>query len=422
MYKKDIINFLFVASFPVLGIGFFISGKYSPSVGSFVGVIPYILIIGFYLLDLLYTKEFNLKLNAGYFLFLAFIITTIVSFYISLNKNYPYFTSLVAWGKALVIVLPFHAFIAVSQYNDRKELPRLALLSLSLLIVVNMFGFFVLRLENATHSIEGRVNFPFLDSFYSGAGVLCLIALMLFYRMKENWVQPGKMTWLIIYLLVTLILIFFINSRLMILLFMMIFVLLILGVKSRLIFFVALFTLPILLNATKLIYDILSLPVFSSILQRVDMEDVMTFNGRSYLWENTIDWLLDDQRGLLFGNGFRGHYFLRLIDDIMVIWQVKPYNSHLHSTALWVLVDQGLLGYLFFILILWRIFIYFRSELNKKNELSIFYPVALYMLFVVQFDAFGYLDNMGGTVLALLFSMTVVQSDNNTNIQLNSVK
>jgi len=63
--------------------------------------------------------------------------------------------------------------------------------------------------------------------------------------------------------------------------------------------------------------------VFTVIMKRTDLVDVTTFNGRSFLWQRALDWLVYDQRGLIFGNGAGGQYSLHLIPDIAKLWFAK---------------------------------------------------------------------------------------------------
>src|SRR5690606_35562190 len=125
--------------------------------------------------------------------------------------------------------------------------------------------------------------------------------------------------------------------------------------------FVSIFTLPILLHAGLLVYEIVSLPVFAPVFQRIDLFDVVTFNGRAFLWKNAFDWFLYDQQGILFGNGMKGYYFMNLVTDIAVLFGVdEPYNIHLHSATLEVLVGQGLFGLLLLYVMFYKGGVYYK--------------------------------------------------------------
>ncbi len=158
---------------------------------------------------------------------------------------------------------------------------------------------------------------PFLDGFYSGACLLAILNLMLLSFIKKSLNDPIRLTYLIGYFAVNLLLLYYINSRLAILIFAGVFIMFAFNLVRRFrgVFLLSVFTLPILLNIGVAIFYILSLPVFVAVMQRVNLVDVTTFNGRSFLWQRAFDWMMFDQRGLLFGNGTNGHYFLHLIPD-----------------------------------------------------------------------------------------------------------
>src|SRR6187402_2780905 len=89
MYKRDIINFLFIISFPVYGIGTYVSALYSPSAGYIISILPHLLIILFYFIDILYSREFEVRINMNYYLMLVFLLSSITSFFIALDKGLP---------------------------------------------------------------------------------------------------------------------------------------------------------------------------------------------------------------------------------------------------------------------------------------------------------------------------------------------
>jgi hypothetical protein len=158
-YKRDIINFLFVISFPIYGIGSYISGSKSPTAGFVVSISAHLLIILFYFIDMLYKKEFQIKINRYFILTWLYLVTGIVSLFRALSNNLPEDNLPMTIAKCFLIATPVHAFIIVALYNEDEEgrIPKLAFISLSLLLLINMVGFYGLGLTNETHSIEGRV-------------------------------------------------------------------------------------------------------------------------------------------------------------------------------------------------------------------------------------------------------------------------
>lgn len=413
--KRDIINFLFVASFPLFGIGTYIAASKSPSGGFIVCIFAHLLIILFYLIDILYKKEFQPRINAYYFLSWLYLLTCIVSVFRALYAGLPEDNLAITIVKSIVFVTPINAFIIVVLYNDDlvERITRLTFLSLSLLLLINLFGFFVLKLSNELHSIEDRLNFPFLDGFYSGACVLTILNLMLIYYMRKLTDDPFRFACYAAYFILNLVLLYMINSRLNILIFLFVALLLSFRVIEKIkgLFISSLFTVPILLSSGLFLYQILTLPVFVTMLKRVDLQDIMTFNGRSFIWSNVMTWLTDDQRGIFWGNGFKGHYFLDLISDVAKLWNadVKEYHHlHLHSSSFEILVSQGIFGYAIFLILFHRVYTYYKKKYQEGDPQGVFFAVAVFMLFISQVDMFVYLESSGQVIFSLLLATVLV--------------
>lgn len=415
IYKRDIVNFLFITSFPVLGLGRYVSGSMSPSMGYMVGLVPYFLILLFYGVDLLYKREFQIRLNRNYWLMLAFLLSTVISLFVSFRKNLPNLDFQFTIMRSVVLLVPFHAFLVVMLYNRGKDnLFRLTLMGLNLLLLINVIGFYGLGLSNQVHSIEGRINFPFLEALYSGAGLVVIISLMVIYRLAASWNYPLRFSGLLAYLLVNIFFLFYINSRLVIIIFIVVMLIYFFKLGSRFsyLFLFSFFTLPLLLNTGKLIYEVLSLPIFVSLLQRVDMFDIMTFNGRSLLWENVFDWMWFDQRGFIFGNGFQGHYFLGIEYDVAKLFGIKDLDSlHLHSAVLEIIVNQGIVGIILVMVIFFKTCRYFKKLYDQHANDGAFYYVLVFMMLLLHVDMLQYMDNFGSTVFSLLVARTVVKQD-----------
>ena len=406
--KRDIINFLFVAGFPVYGIGSYVAASQSPTVGYFISISPHLLIILFYCVDLAYKRTFTVRLNVVYALMLLFQVSCIVSLFIALANGLPDTSMRLTVGRAISLITPFHAFIVVGLYNERcpDVIARLTLLSLSLLLAINLIGYYGLGWTNAFHSIEGRLSLPFFDGFYSGANVLAIINLMLLWYLSANWRRTLVFVLLAAYFVFNFMLFYFINSRLSMLIF-----LLVIGlafsklIRSRVLYAISMFTIPVLLSSGLLLYSILQHPLLVSLVQRVDIIDVTTFNGRSYLWSDALDWLFHDQRGLFFGNGYKGHYFLDLIPDVVKLWNAEDsHHLHLHSTSLETLVSQGLVFFIVLCVIFFIAHRYYRVRHRAGREEGALFPVVVYLLFIMQVDTFIYLDSLGAAIFALLVS------------------
>jgi hypothetical protein len=422
VYKRDIINFLFLISFPVYGIGTYISATNSPSAGYFVSIFAHLLIILFYLIDMLYVGGFRARVNKYYYLMLLFVISTVASLFIALSNGLPEATMMLTVTRSVLLLVPIHAFLIVVLYNiDRRDsLVEMTLVSLSFLIAINLAGYFGLGLTNETHSLEGRLNFPFLGGFYSGASLLAVINLTLLYYMKRFWRDPIRFASLSLFFSFNLVLFFLINSRLSILVFLFVVGLSIVGlIRIRGMFWLSLFTIPILLSAGLTIYKIVQLPGLSSMMQRVDIEDVTTFNGRAFIWRDAMDWMLEDRQGFLFGNGYKGHYFLGLIDDVARMWNESAiYNMHLHSTSMEILICQGLFVFIIFALLLYHIYQHFRQMHREGRAEGAFFPVIIFLLFILQVDNFLYMDNIGFVIFSLLVAMIVLPEAKNKKFRL----
>lgn len=425
MNKRDIINLLYIISFPVYGIGLYFSAAKSPSGGYLISITPHMLILLFYFIDLLCRGEFKFKINIYYFLMASFILSSIVSLFVALHKGLPESGILLMSTKSLLLIVPFNAFVVFIIYNyEKRNLLWLTLLSLSLLLVINLIGFFILHLSNEVHSIEGRINFPFLDSFYSGASLLAIINLILLYYLKRTWNDPVKFGLIMCYFIFNLALFFQINSRLTIIVLIVVMGLFFFKLmRLRGIYLFSMFTIPILLSSGAILFKALQLPGLSMLLQRVDVEDVTTFNGRAFLWKDAMDWLLYDQQGLIWGNGYKGHYFLGLISDVAKLWNEKdPYHMHLHSSSMEIMVAQGLIFFLVFAILFYRVYRYFRAKSKIGSEEGAFLPVVLFLLFLMQVDTFLYLDNMGFVFFSLLVAKVVIKEKKSKDSLVENIK
>jgi O-antigen ligase len=413
--KRDIINFLFLISFPFYGIGSYVSGGFSPSVGYIVGVVPHLFIIIFYLVDLLYKNDIKVKVNWLYPVVILFQLTCVAALFVSLSKNMPSMNLIGNVTKSILLLVPFQAFVIVFLYNEnhRENFVKLTFWSFTILLLINLIGFYGLGLTNEIHSIAGRLAMPFLDGFYSGACLLAILNLMILAFIKKSGNDPLKLTYLIGYFAVNLLLLYYINSRLAILIFFVVFIMFAFNLARRFrgVFLLSIFTLPILLNIGIIIFYILSLPVFVAIIQRVNLVDVTTFNGRSFLWQRAFDWMIFDQRGLLFGNGTSGHYFLHLIPDYAKKFGFAgEQNLHLHSTTLMTIVDQGIFGLALLLFLCYRIFRHYRTEFQKNSPDGVFFAAVIFLIFVMQVDTFCYLESLGYVILSLLAARMAVDA------------
>ena len=184
---------------------------------------------------------------------------------------------------------------------------------------------------------------------------------------------------------------------------------------ARGLYTISLFTMPLLLSFSLLVYQVLSLPFFQAILQRVSKEDVTTFNGRSYIWNAVADWAWNDRTGLLFGNGYKGHYKLHLLDFVAKLWGEKhAYNLHSHSTFTEVVVAQGILGVVLLYIILWRGFKHYRREYLMRTDQAPIFAGLVYILFIWQIDIFCYGVDIGHAILFCMMAPLALRPDAST--------
>lgn len=413
--KRQTINFLYTASFPIFGIGSYVAANINGPIGHMVSVSLHLLIVLFYVIDLLYKKQFEFRINGIFFIMIAFQISCISSFAIALAKNPPFIDETISYARSGIILLPFFAFVAVCIYNldDSRKLARMTFKSLSILLFINLIGFYVFGLKNGIHNIEGRLSLPFIDGMYSGACLIAILNLMTFYYMKEALKEAdfARFWYLLGYFVLNLVLLFLVNSRLANLIFLFVFILALFNMIHRFrgLFLVGVFFVPLLLNLGHLLYDILSLPFFKVIMQRVNVKDVTTFNGRSFAWQQAIDWLMYDQTNMVFGNGHNGHYFLHLMTNIAKVWGVKETDTHLHSTSLSILVDQGLVGAFLLLMLSLGAYTFFKKQKSSGTHIGLLFLVMVFVLLVMHVDMFVYRESLGSVILSLLVAMACMK-------------
>lgn len=388
------------------GFGLYIGAISTPSAGYLVCSLTYVLILLFHGIDLLYKREFRPRVNGNYWILALYVLSMVASLVVAIHKNLPDADIGMFAIRSVLIIAPLHAFMVVYVYNmNRDDIAGLTLAGLSALLAINLFGYYVLGMRNALHSIDGRINFPFVDGLYSGASLIAVINVMLVYELRRMWSRPITAFFIMLYLSLNSVLIFFINSRLVTMVLLLVVILIISNVARifRGVFVVSIFTIPLVLNASMLIYTILNLPVFSAIMQRVDLLDVVTFNGRAFLWRDALDWLLIDQRGLIFGNGYKGHYFLQLFGDVIKFFDLgDAQHMHAHSTTMEIAISQGVVGLALFLLALYKAYCYYKREFLAGRRSGALFPVIIFILFIAHLDGFVYLDSLGGMLFIFL--------------------
>ncbi len=411
--KSHIINLLFLCSFPFFGLGKYAAQVLNFSFGQVFSVLPLILIILFYIADLLLSKQFRPKLKPTYLLALIFNVCCIISLYAGLRNGYPALNNISTLTLSLVITIIIHApFILQFYNNDNPQFTLTDLLywGLTIDIFLNIIGY-AAGLRNPIHSIEGRLNFPFGQGFYSIANTLAIINLIIIGKWMRGIRGLGMKIFSILHFLLNLVLIMGVNSRLSILIFVLIIMLWMVRAlyQHRLLFAISLFTIPLLLSFSELIYRILSTPLFSALLQRVSYKDIVAFNGRRNLWERGIEWFSTAGDGFLVGNGYHGYYYIGLINDLEEFWSKSAINLHMHSSALEFALSIGIVGLLPLMALLFLGLAHIRRMALNNHKDGALLGVIFYLTFIFQIDNFVYITNYGAFIFFTIIATALVQ-------------
>lgn len=414
MYRKsELVNALFIIGFAVYGYGSYI-GNRQLAKGLLISSLPFLAIILFYLIDAVYRRRVGSQLTGFYWLCMLYIGTAVVSMFVGLRNGIPGVNAGNAMLASIMFLAPFNAAVIVQYYNKDDpdfDFARLLLLSLGLLVAINVVGW-AGGVRSRGFSVEGRANFPFIRGVYTGAHLLSVVTLILLFFLRDFNRRPIRYLLLLGFVALNLALMVKINSRLSFMIFLALAVLFVSRTMRvvRGLYTISLFTMPLLLSFSLLVYQILSLPVFQAIVQRVNKEDITTFNGRSYIWNAVADWAWTDRTGILFGNGYKGHYKLGLLDYVAQLWgEPNAYNLHSHSTFTEVVITQGLFGLILLYIIFWKGFVYYRRQYLEGSVLAPVFGGFAYLLFDWQVDIFCYGMDLGHAVLFVIVSPLCVR-------------
>jgi len=405
--KSQLFNALFIAAFPVFGYGSYYGVKNGLSKGMIVMVAPFLAILLLHVINAAYSPRIGRSVKPLFWLCMAYIGTLCLSQFIALRNGIPGVEMGNAIFSSLVYAGPFLAAMVVCAHNRHDpdfDFGNILFLALSALLVINVLGYLA-GVSAMGHSFEGRANFPYLRGLYTGAHLLSIWALMLIVRMRHVAQRPVATALAVLGLLVALYFMLKVNSRLSTMIFLLLFVLFLTkAIKiAKGLYTISLFTLPLLLSFALLVYQVVSTPFFAAILGRVSKEDVTSFNGRSYIWYAVGDWITNDRRGLLLGMGYKGHYTIRLFDDVARLWGVPDsHNFHSHSTFAEVILAQGLVGIGLLYVLFWKGFSHYRNEYLRGTSQAPVFAGLCYMLFIWQIDIFCYGTDLGH---AILFAM-----------------
>ena len=411
--KRKIINNLFVLSFPWYGYGTYWLGKHEFALGIFICQLPFLLLIGFFLLDLLYGQTTWPRVNGKFKLVIAALTSLSASVILGLHYNSPVIDNVNGMLLITLFYAPFLSSVVVQAYNQSQPNFNMAWLILKgffAYILFNLLGM-AAGMRNLFHSFPGRASPPFAAGIYDAAHLLAIVDLMLLFQLRDFRSNPLRWVAMAGVYMINMGIILSINSRLSFMIFLVLTVLFLTHAMKALrgLFAVSLFTMPLMMSFALLIYKILSQPVFVAVMERVNKEDVTTFNGRTYVWTAAADWLSDDRRGLLFGNGFNGQYHLRILDGVAKRWGGDSYNLHMHSAFLEILVDQGLLGILLMYGVYWSGYKFYQKEYLTNAPMAPLYAAFVYMMFAWQIDIVGYAYYSGFLIVFLMMGPVVMK-------------
>lgn len=402
--KSQLVNALFVLGFPVFGIGSYIGLKSGISKGMLLSMAPFLAILVFHLVELIYRRGRERALTGTWWLCMAYMASLSVSMFVGMRNGVPGVQTGNALLSTLLFIAPFNAAVVVLHHNRHDpgfRFSELLFIGIGLLLAINVLGY-AAGIRSVGHSFEGRANFPFIRGIYTGAHVLAVWALMLLFKLRAPGQRPVAYALAGAALLLCLFFMVKINSRLSFLIFLLLFVLFATRLMKliRGLYVTSLFTMPLLLSSSLLLYQVLSQPFFTAVLQRVSKEDVTTFNGRSYIWLAIGDWFWNDRTGILFGNGYKGHYTLGLLDFVAVLWdEPRAYNLHTHATITEVAVAQGIVGVALLYVIFWRGFRFYRGAYISGGAYAPVFAGFAYLLFIWQLDIFCYGVEIGHAIL-----------------------
>ncbi|MCC6938770.1 MAG: hypothetical protein IT226_11160 [Flavobacteriales bacterium] len=401
--KSQLVNALFLVGFPLFGYSSYYGATNGLSKGFIMAAAPFVAIILFHFIDTLYRRSFERRLTPVWWLCMAYMATLVWSMFVGLRHGIPGVQMGNVLLSSLIFLAPFNAAVIVIMHNrDEPDFSfgRLLFMGLGLLLLINVLGYFAG--VTALGTGDERAIFPYIRGRYTGVHVLAVFCLMLMFQLTKPGRRPVYFLLILIAYLMCVYFMIQINSRLSFMVFVVLTVLFMTrAIKVvRGLYTISLFTIPLLLSFSLLVYKVLTTPVFAAILQRVSKEDVTTFNGRSYIWTAIGDWALHDRTGLLFGNGYKGHYYLHLLDFVAVLWQEPhAYNLHSHSTFTEVLVGQGILGIALLYFLLWKGFKYYRARYLEGGLDAPLFAGFVYLLFIWQLDIFCYGTDIGHSIL-----------------------
>lgn len=406
---------MFILSFPWYGYGAHALMAEGFAIGIFLCSVPFLLILGFYALDLAYRQAVLPSVNGKFYLVLGALFSISLSVPVGLYHKSPMINPANGFLLIVLFFVPFLSSVVVQVYNrnDRDfNMAWLILKGFFAYLAFNLMGM-ALGIRNLLHAFPGRASPPYAMGIYDAAHMLSIVNLMLLFYLRDFRKDPLRWFVLAGVYVICLGLILSINSRLSFMIFLVLTVLFLTQAMRALrgLFTISLFTMPLMMSFALLIYEILSLPVFAALMERVDKTDITTFNGRTFIWTAIADWVREDRRGLIFGNGYNGQYHLRLLEDVAKLWaEPGSYRLHCHSAFLEILVNQGIVGILLMYGVYWTGYKFYRQEYLANGPMAPLFAGFVYMMFAWQIDIVGYAFYSGFLIVFLMMGPVVMKT------------
>ena len=400
-----------------------------PSFGSIDMIAPQYLYLSItqviILFSLLIFKEKKINLNTLDYLFISFLLITILSFVKSDNIE----ESIIAWSRYLTLFLTYFNLKILFNIVDSKKI--LLLIMLSLLIIESLVVFYVFVLNysfdtglDRIRELQGLSSNQNIGAF----SILIKIPFLLygFYRFKKKLFR-GIM---ILFLLISMFCILIISSRAAIIGLFLILIYLIISsrFRSSLITPKKSILIPLFifsLGTTFLVQNLMySNSNKTSSLTRITNYNDESTNDRINYYKNAIHLFIDNPLlGIGLGN-----------------WKIKSletYNSkvtnykvpfHAHNDFLQIASETGLFGFiLFFLILFYPVYFLIKNYFFKAkapDDLGIFLLLAL-LIFIwdsnINFPRLRPYSQMNLIYILSFFSSTYLDKNQNKNFSFKSI-
>jgi O-antigen ligase len=313
-------------------------------------------------------------------------------------------------GLGILTILIFNSILKV----EKKYISFLKSYLLFSLALITSLSYDLITMEQ--YSLNGLYE---INSFFIHKNILAsflflslAITCLSIIKLKDKW----KVFSILITLLLFSILIIIFNRTTYIALFVSAFIFLILRIRNKK--KIILITLVFLIG----ILSFYSYKSINTVKQSSTITSTNSFDERLKIWENTID-IIKEQPILGVGSGNWQYNFLKYSVsqiDIIVFYNTtfqKPHNDYL-----WILSELGIIGFTFFLLILFFIFKpVIKSVLKEYNiELSLLLSFII-GLAIISFFSFPKERITHICLTAVLISLLLIRTKSTFQIKHDSI-